>query len=88
MLSSDMLAPSLHDLALFYGAAAVPIVFLMVAVVYLWRAWARERVRNRAMVDRMTETLTAGAGALADANSYLRDLRDQGIRAVTREPPS
>ena len=73
-----------------YGPA---LVFSWAAVWALWGAWQRERERGRELSRKLVDSTTEQAKTAAEmtqvlgaANEYLRDLRDQGMRAVTREP--
>ena len=82
--------PDWQRLIAVYGPA---LVSSWVAIWALWSAWRRERERGRELSRKLVESTTEQAKTSAEmtqvlgaANEYLRDLRDQGMRAVTREP--
>lgn len=79
-------APSFHDLAVFYGAASVPLAMALVAVWALWRNNAAKDRTLEAMAAEMSDDKIKTNAALAEATSvvaesaaYLKELRDQGI---------
>lgn len=83
--------PDWQRLIAVYGPA---LVSSWVAIWALWSAWRRERERGRELSQRLVASATEQAKAASEmsavlgaANEYLRDLRDQGTRAVTREHP-
>ena len=80
--------PDWQRLLFVYGPA---LAGSWVAIWALWQAWRRERERGRELSARLTDSAMEQAKASAEmtrvlgaATEYLRDLAEQGQRAVTK----